>query len=88
MVTSSGCSAPPIQSATEVLPPVLGVPAFSDGDSRIYYRGDGITQSQLAPGILMTTLNYQLFRSTPEDKYVTMHRGALNRNAWKARLER
>jgi sigma-B regulation protein RsbU (phosphoserine phosphatase) len=64
-----------------VLPPVFGVPAFSDGDPRIYYRGDGITQSQLAPGILMTTLNYQLFRSTPEDKYVTMFLGCYDATA-------
>ena len=59
-----------------VLPPVaLGVGAFSHGDPRMYYRGDGTTQSQLAPGMLMTTLNYQLFRSTPEEKYVTMFLG-------------
>jgi phosphoserine phosphatase RsbU/P len=41
----------------------------------MYYRGDGITQSQLAPGMLMTTLNYQLFRSTPPEKYATMFLG-------------
>jgi sigma-B regulation protein RsbU (phosphoserine phosphatase) len=59
-----------------VLPPLaLGVGAFSNGDPRMYYRGDGITQSQLAPGMLMTTLNYQLFRSTPPEKYATMFLG-------------
>jgi phosphoserine phosphatase RsbU/P len=59
-----------------VLTPVaLGVGAFSNGDPRMYYRGDGITQSQLAPGMLMTTLNYQLFRSTPPEKYATMFLG-------------
>jgi phosphoserine phosphatase RsbU/P len=59
-----------------VLPPVaLGVGAFSNGDPRMYYRGDGITQSQLAPGMLMTTLNYQLFCSTPPEKYATMFLG-------------
>ncbi len=41
-------------------------------DRRMYYRGDGSAQSQLAPGMLMTTLNYQLFRSTPREKYATM----------------
>jgi sigma-B regulation protein RsbU (phosphoserine phosphatase) len=46
--------------------------AFSTGDPRMYYRGDGATQSQLAPGMLMTTLNYQLFRSTTPEKYATM----------------
>ena len=35
------------------------VGAFAGGDPRMYYRGDGATQSQLAPGMLMTTLNYQ-----------------------------
>jgi phosphoserine phosphatase RsbU/P len=56
-------------------PAALGVGVFSNGDPRMYYRGDGITQSQLAPGMLMTTLNYQLFRSTPPEKYATMFLG-------------
>jgi sigma-B regulation protein RsbU (phosphoserine phosphatase) len=56
-------------------PAALGVRAFSKGDPRMYYRGDGTTQSQLAPGMLMTTLNYQLFRSTPPEKYATMFLG-------------
>jgi len=56
-------------------PAALGVRALSNGDSRMYYRGDGTTQSQLAPGMLMTTLNYQLFRSTPPEKYATMFLG-------------
>jgi sigma-B regulation protein RsbU (phosphoserine phosphatase) len=56
-----------------ILTPVaLGAGSFSQGDSRMYYRGDGATQTQLAPGILMTTLNYQLFRCTPLEKYATM----------------
>ena len=44
-------------------------------DSRMYYRGDGFTQSRLDPGMLMTTLNYQLFRDTPPEKYATMFLG-------------
>ena len=56
-------------------PAALGVRAFSNGDPRMYYRGEGATQSQLAPGMLMTTLNYQLFRSTPPEKYATMFLG-------------
>jgi sigma-B regulation protein RsbU (phosphoserine phosphatase) len=44
-------------------------------DPFMYYRGDGATQSQLAPGMLMATLNYQLFRSTPPEKYATMFLG-------------
>jgi sigma-B regulation protein RsbU (phosphoserine phosphatase) len=56
-----------------VSPPApLGVGAFSTGKPNMYYRGDGSTQSQLAPGMLMTTLNYQLFRDTPPQKYATM----------------
>jgi phosphoserine phosphatase RsbU/P len=56
-----------------ILTPVaLGAGAFSQGDSRMYYRGDGATQTQLAPGMLMTTLNYQLFRCTPPEKYATI----------------
>ena len=51
------------------------VGAFATGDPRMYYRGDGATQSQLAPGMLMTTLNYQLFRSTTPEKYATMFLG-------------
>ncbi len=47
------------------------VGAFSTAAAGMYYRGDGATQSQLAPGMLMTTLNYQLFRSTPPEKYAT-----------------
>jgi sigma-B regulation protein RsbU (phosphoserine phosphatase) len=43
--------------------------------SRMDYRGDGSTESQLAPAMLMTTLNYQLFRSTPAAKYATMFLG-------------
>ncbi len=59
-----------------VLMPVgLRVRPFSQGDPGMYYRGDGTTQSQLAPGMLMTTLNYQLFRSTPPEKYATMFLG-------------
>ena len=41
----------------------------------MYYRGDGISDSELAPGLLMATLNYQLFRSTPPEKYATMFLG-------------
>ena len=56
-------------------PVVLGVGAFSNAVPRMYYRGDGTTQSQLAPGMLMTTLNYQLLRSTSPEKYATMFLG-------------
>jgi sigma-B regulation protein RsbU (phosphoserine phosphatase) len=47
----------------------------SNGDHRIYIRGGGATQSRLSPGRLMTTLNYQLFRCSPPEKYATMFLG-------------
>lgn len=62
-------------------PAALAAGAFSNGNSRMYYRGDGITQSQLAPGMLMTTLNYQLFRGTPSEKYATMFLGCYDATA-------
>ena len=52
------------------LEPLRGEPSASD--RRMYYRGDGTTQSELTPAMLMTTLNYQLFRGTPPEKYATM----------------
>jgi len=44
-----------------------------DHSSELYYR-EGRAED-LAPGRLMTTLNYQLFRSTPPAKYATMFLG-------------
>jgi len=37
--------------------------------------GDGNGDSGLTPGLLMATLNYQLYRSTPPEKYATMFLG-------------
>ena len=62
-------------------PAAVGAGEFSRRDPRMYYRGDGITQSQLTPGMLMTTLNYQLFRSTPAAKYATMFLGCYDGSA-------
>ncbi len=50
-------------------------------DQRMYYRGDGSTESQVAPAMLMTTLNYQLYRSTPAAKYATMFLGCYDAKA-------
>jgi sigma-B regulation protein RsbU (phosphoserine phosphatase) len=50
-------------------------------DPRMYYRGDGSTESQVAPAMLMTTLNYQLYRSTPAAKYATMFLGCYDAKA-------
>lgn len=38
----------------------------------MYYRGGSTTVAQLSPAVLMTTLNYQLFRCTPPEKYATV----------------
>jgi sigma-B regulation protein RsbU (phosphoserine phosphatase) len=46
----------------------LGAGADSDVSERI----GGENSSELSPGFLMSTLNYQLFRSTPPEKYATM----------------
>jgi sigma-B regulation protein RsbU (phosphoserine phosphatase) len=43
--------------------------------------GSGASQSQLDPGMLMTTFNYQLFRCTPRDKYATMFLASYNATA-------
>lgn len=53
----------------------LTTATLGTGDHRMYYRGDGPTLSQLSPAMLMTTLNYQLFRCTPPEKYATMFLG-------------
>jgi phosphoserine phosphatase RsbU/P len=64
-----------------LIPAALQYEAESHGDSRMYYRGDGSSESQLAPAMLMTTLNYQLYRSTPAAKYATMFLGCYDPNA-------
>jgi phosphoserine phosphatase RsbU/P len=64
-----------------MLPAVLQYQAQSQGDSRMYYLGDGGVESQLAPAMLMTTLNYQLYRSTPAAKYATMFLGCYDPQA-------
>jgi sigma-B regulation protein RsbU (phosphoserine phosphatase) len=64
-----------------LMPAVFEYQAQSQGDSRMYYRGDGGSESQLAPAMLMTTLNYQLYRSTPEAKYATMFLGCYDAKA-------
>ncbi len=46
-----------------------------DRTGELYYRGNGSRDEDLAPGRLMTTLNYQLFRATPPEKYATMFLG-------------
>jgi phosphoserine phosphatase RsbU/P len=56
-----------------LLPAALG--NRTEEESRMYYRGEAPGEAHLAPATLMTTLNYQLFRSTPAAKYATMFLG-------------
>ena len=58
-------------------PEMAMVPALQRGDSRMEDHGE----SQLAPATLMTTLNYQIFRSTPAAKYATLFLGYYDPNA-------
>jgi len=50
----------------------LGAGVAESSRLPMYYRGDGNGDPGLAPGLLMATLNYQLYRSTPTAKYATM----------------
>jgi len=49
----------------------LGAGAGSD----VLERAGSDNSADLSPGFLMSTLNYQLFRSTPPEKYATMFLG-------------
>ena len=52
----------------------LALEAGAGGNGhRSYYRES--PADSLAPGMLMSTLNYQLYRSTPTEKYATMFLG-------------
>jgi phosphoserine phosphatase RsbU/P len=53
----------------------LGSGGLPNVDRCTHSRGDGITQLRPSLGILMATLNYQLFRCTPPEKYATMFLG-------------
>jgi len=59
------------------LAPMLMAGAGGDNGASadLYYRSDGTRDEDLAPGRLMTTLNYQLYRATPPEKYATMFLG-------------
>jgi sigma-B regulation protein RsbU (phosphoserine phosphatase) len=53
----------------------LGAGAEDSSALPIYDRGNGCSDSEMSPAQLMATLNYQLFRSTPTEKYATMFLG-------------
>jgi len=62
-------------------PEMALAPAFREETSRTYYRGEEEVETQLAPALLMTTLNYQLYRSTPAAKYATLFLGCYDPNS-------
>jgi len=45
------------------------------GSSALAISGRGSSDGEISPATLMCTLNYQLFRSTPPEKYATMFLG-------------
>jgi len=54
-------------------PDLVSAPAASGvGQLHSSSWGDAATQVRPSPGTLLTTLNYQLFRCTPPEKYATM----------------
>lgn len=63
------------------LAPLLMAGAAASGGNDLYYRGNGSRDEELAPARLMTTLNYQLFRATPPEKYATMFLGCYDPSA-------
>lgn len=63
-------------------PELTAVPVIAAGagdpqncDTELFYPRTGPRETDLAPGLLMSTLNYQLFRATPPEKYATLFLG-------------
>ena len=65
----------------ELTSATLETGALTKIDRRIYSRGNGATKLRLSPGLLMATLNYQVFRCTPPEKYATMFLGCYDATA-------
>jgi sigma-B regulation protein RsbU (phosphoserine phosphatase) len=65
------------------LAPMLmaGATAGGNNGGELYYPGNSGRDGDLAPGRLMTTLNYQMYRATPPEKYATMFLGCYDANA-------
>jgi phosphoserine phosphatase RsbU/P len=53
----------------------LALSAGGSQDNVIATRGNGYGSDCFSPAFLMSTLNYQLYRSTPPEKYATMFLG-------------
>jgi sigma-B regulation protein RsbU (phosphoserine phosphatase) len=56
----------------EMTTAALGAGVLANIDRRVYSWGGGATQVRLSPAMLMATLNHQVFRCTPPEKYATM----------------
>ncbi len=56
-------------------PAELGAALRIDADRSNYFWGDGAVPSRPSVGMLMSTLNHQLFRCTSPEKYATMFLG-------------
>jgi sigma-B regulation protein RsbU (phosphoserine phosphatase) len=54
---------------------LAGSAGMSNGGVMTTSGGNGNSSGELCPGSLMATLNYQLYRSTPPEKYATMFLG-------------
>lgn len=55
----------------------VGLGGLPTGGAQMYYSGGGgQSDTELSPATLMATLNYQLYRSTPPEKYATMFLGS------------
>jgi sigma-B regulation protein RsbU (phosphoserine phosphatase) len=59
----------------ELTSATLETGALTKIDRQIYPPGNGAAQLRLSPAMLMATLNYQVFRCTPPEKFATMFLG-------------
>ena len=59
----------------ELTSATLETGALTKIERQIYPPGNGAAQLRLSPAMLMATLNYQVFRCTPPEKFATMFLG-------------
>jgi sigma-B regulation protein RsbU (phosphoserine phosphatase) len=65
----------------ELTSATLETGALTKIDRRIYARGEGVARLRLSPALLMATLNYQVFRCTPPERFATMFLGCYDATA-------
>jgi sigma-B regulation protein RsbU (phosphoserine phosphatase) len=61
--------------------PALGTGLQSNGDRGTSFQGNGAAPQRPSVCLLMSSLNYQLFRCTPPEKYATMFLGCYDATA-------